>query len=89
MKKLLIILAFGAIMMSTSSCRFIHETFYSVEGCTEWYCEEILDAYADGDLERAQEREQQMNEWCAGLDYEDQLKAWATAGQWLSGNGYL
>ena len=79
-------MALGATLLCTSSCRWIHETFYSVEACTEWYCDQIYDAYADGDFEKATEREQQMDEWVSGLDSGDQLKATAAAMKWLENN---
>lgn len=86
MKKLLIIMALGAAMLCTSSCRWIHETFYSVEDCTEWYCEKIIDAYMDGDIDKAEELTEHMEEWIEDLDAGEQMEAALAAASWLEKN---
>lgn len=83
MKKLVIIMALGAAMLCTSSCRWIHETFYSVEGCTEWYCEKIIDAYMDGDIDKAEELTEHMEEWMKDLDAGEQIEAALAAAAWM------
>ena len=58
-------------MMLTSSCRWIHETFYSVEGCAEWYLEELYDAASDNDLSDFRERAKQLRDWEEDLSKSD------------------
>jgi hypothetical protein len=83
MKKLFILLAICAAMTCTTSCRWIHETFYSVEGCEEWYLDEIYDAALEGDEEKVSERQKQLEEWYNDLDASDKRKADKAALQWL------
>lgn len=83
MKKLLIILAFGAMIMCTSSCRFIYENVFSVEACEKWYLDEIYDAALDGDLLKVAERQEQLEEWYDNLSSTDQHKADVSAIEWL------
>ena len=72
MKKLLIILAVGTLMVS---CQWWHETFSSPEKCAQWYCEEMLDALKDGDVAEALELEQDSEKWYQSLSEEDQKRA--------------
>ena len=69
-------------MMLTSSCRWIHETFYSVEGCAEWYAEELYDAAVDNDKEDFIERYDQFRNWIEGLDEKDQNRAIKAISKW-------
>ena len=83
MKKFIIYLTVGfSLMMLTSSCRWIHETFYSVEGCAEWYAEELYDAAIDNDIEDFIERYDQMHNWIEGLDKKDQKRAKIALEEW-------
>lgn len=57
--------------------------FYSVEGCTEWYLDEIYESAKDGELGDASERYDQMAEWYNDLDASDKAKADRAADKWL------
>ena len=83
---LLIISACAALMFATSSCRFIHETFYSVEGCTEWYLDEIYQAGKDVDFAKITELSQQYGEWFSKLSTEDQVRAGEASYKWIQNN---
>ena len=72
MKKLLIILAVGTLMVS---CQWWHETFSSPEKCAQWYCDEMLDALKDGDAAKALELRDDAQEWYTRLNPEDQERA--------------
>ena len=82
MKKSIILLAMGIAMMFTTSCRWIHETFYSIEGCVEWYCEEIYEAAADNDKKAFIERCDQLENWLDGLSKSDNRKAQDALDDW-------
>jgi hypothetical protein len=83
MKKLIITLTVGlSFLMCTTSCRWIHETFYSVEGCAEWYAEELYDAAADEDKKEFIERYEQMEEWIDGLSAKDEKRAYRALEEW-------
>ncbi len=83
MKKLIITLTVGVSMLIlVSSCRWIHETFYSVEGCAEWYAEELYDAAADKDKKEFIERYEQMQEWIDGLSAKDEERAFRALNEW-------
>ena len=71
MKKLLAILAVCFVMVSG---QWGHETFDSPEECTIWYVEQVSEAYADGDMEKAAELMVDFEKWVTGLDTADQLK---------------
>lgn len=86
MKKLIISLTLGIAMMSITSCRWIHETFYSVEGCAEWYCEELYDAAADNDVNGFIERWDQLQQWMEGLSKADQKRANEAYHKWSDKN---
>jgi hypothetical protein len=86
MKKLIITLTLGIAMMSITSCRWIHETFYSVEGCAEWYLEELYDAAADNDVSDFRERWDQMQEWENDLSASDLEKSYNAGVKWGSKN---
>jgi hypothetical protein len=83
MKKVFIFLAFSAVIMCTSSCRFIHETFYSPEECAEWYLEQIDEASMSGDMAKAAELTTERMEWYAGLSIEEQMEADRAASSWF------
>lgn len=72
MKKFLIIMATSTLMVS---CQWWHETISSPERCAEWYCEEMLDALKEGDIEKYEELEDQAGEWLCSLDPSDQKRA--------------
>ena len=74
MRKLFITLALGVAMMSITSCRWIHETLYSVEGCTEWYLNEFYEAAADDDVKTFLERWDQLQQWKKTLSETDVKK---------------
>ena len=82
MKKLIISLTLGIAMMSITSCRWIHETFYSVEGCAEWYCEEMYEAVADNDVAEFIEIVDNLENWLDGLNDADRERANNTANKW-------
>lgn len=83
MKKLIISLTVGmSLLMFTTSCRWIHETFYSVEGCAEWYAEELYDAAADEDKKEFIERYEQMHKWIDGLSRKDEKRAFRALEEW-------
>ena len=86
MKKLIITLTLGIAMMSITSCRWIHETFYSVEGCAEWYLEELYDAAADNDVKEFIERWDQLQQWMNGLSEADQKRADKAYDKWSDEN---
>ena len=86
MKKLILTLTLGIGMMSITSCRWIHETFYSVEGCTEWYYEEIYEASAQNDTRKVIKRIEQCEEWCKNMTFEDRCKAGTAADIWEEAN---
>jgi hypothetical protein len=75
MRKLFITLALGVAMRSITSCRWIHETLYSVEGCTEWYLNEFYEAAADDDVKTFLERWDQLQQWKKTLSETDVKKA--------------
>jgi hypothetical protein len=72
--------------MSITSCRWIHETFYSVEGCTEWYLEELYEAAADDDVQDFIERWDQFQQWSEDLNRRDQEKVEEAADKWADNN---
>lgn len=82
MKKSIILLVVGIAMMLTTSCRWIHETFYSVEGCAEWYAEELYEAAADSDKKDFIERYDQFYNWLDGLSRNDQERAFDALEKW-------
>jgi hypothetical protein len=83
MKKLIITLTVGlSFLMFTTSCRWIHETFYSVEGCAEWYAEELYDAAADEDKKEFIERFEQMDDWRDDLSSKDKKRAYRALEEW-------
>lgn len=86
MKKSIILLVVGIAMMFTTSCRWIHETFYSVEGCAEWYCEELYDAAADEDKKKFVERREDLDDWVDGLDKSELRKARKAVERWAEDN---
>lgn len=86
MKKLLLLTTILSGLFLTASCRFINENFNSVEGCTEWYLNEIYDASLSLDLEKAGERTGQMIDWYSSLDYSDKARADVAAEHWLENN---
>lgn len=71
MKKFLAILAVCFVMVS---CQWWHETFDSPAECAEWYAEQIAEAFADGDMEKAAELTADFEEYVAGLDEEEQME---------------
>ena len=71
MKKLLAILAVCFVMVS---CQWWHETFSSPAECAQWYGEQIAEAFADGDFEKADELIADFEEYVAGLDEEEQME---------------
>lgn len=82
MKKYLLILTLGLSMMFVTSCRWIHETFYSVEDCAEWYCEELYDAAIDEDKEDFCDRADQLEVWLKDLSESEQEKAIEAIEKW-------
>ena len=87
MKKLIVSLAVGlTLLVSVSSCRWIHETFYSVEGCAEWYAEELYDAAVDEDKADFIERMDQFNKWLEDLSDKDKEKAVKAIEKWQKNN---
>ena len=87
MKKLIISLTVAlSMLMMVSSCRWIHETFYSVEGCAEWYAEEIYDAAVDDDKDDFIERSQQLEDWMEGLSQKDFKRAEDALNKWVKDN---
>lgn len=82
MKRLFLILALGAALMCTTSCSWVHETFYPVDKCAIWYLNQILKASERGDMVKAAERYEQMEEWYDQLNYVDQIKADIAAESW-------
>ena len=72
MKKLLAILAVCFVMVS---CQWWHETFSSPAECAQWYGEQIAEAFADGDFEKATELTADFEEYVAGLDEKEQMEA--------------
>lgn len=71
MKKFLAILAVCFVMVS---CQWWHETFDSPADCAAWYGEQIAEAFADGDFEKAAELTADFEEYVAGLDADEQLE---------------
>ena len=71
MKKFLFIWAVCFVMVS---CQWWHETFDSPAECAEWYAEQIAEAFADGDMEKAAELTADFEEYVAGLDEEEQME---------------
>ena len=87
MKKLIISLTVGVSMLIlVSSCRWIHETFYSVEGCAEWYLEELYDAASDNDVSDFRERYNQMREWEDELSVSDKKRSFKAGEKWGRNN---
>lgn len=87
MKKLIISLTVAlSMLMMVSSCRWIHETFYSVEGCAEWYAEELYDAAEDRDREDFIERMEQFEDWMEDLNKKDQKRALKALRKWAEKN---
>lgn len=74
------------LMFATSSCRWVYETFMSVEDCTEWYLDKIYEAAMDGDEAKCEEYTQYMSEWMEGLDGSELIEAARAAGEWLEDN---
>lgn len=86
MKKYFIILCLGISMMFVTSCRWIHESFYSVEACAEWYCEELYEAAADEDKKKFIERYDQMMQWMDDLSRSKTEKAEEAVEEWTEKN---
>ena len=70
MKKFLLVLIASASLLMVS-CHWIHETFTSVESCTEWYLDELYEAAADNDVSDFRERADQCNKWQRDLSTKD------------------
>lgn len=83
MKKTFIILSLTIAMMSITSCRWIHEKFYSIEGCTEWYCESLYDAAADDNVKKFIELTDQFEQWLNDLSPKDEKLAEIAIDNWL------
>ena len=71
MKKFLAILAVCFVMVS---CQWWHETFDSPADCAAWYGEQIAEAFADGDFEKAAELTADFEEYVAGLDADEKME---------------
>ena len=71
MKKFLAILAVCFVMVS---CQWWHETFDSPAECAQWYGEQIAEAFADGDMEKAAELAADFEEYVAGLDADEKME---------------
>ena len=84
MKKLLLLLA---VCVTLTSCKWIHETFYSVEDCAEWYAEEMYDAIVDDDVDRFIEVINDWEKWRSSLSFDDMKKAVEAGDEWLEENG--
>lgn len=81
MKKFLLVLIASASLLMVS-CNWIHETFTSVESCTEWYFDELYDAAVDGDVAKFRERAEQCNKWQSDLSTSDLKKVTAAGFQY-------
>lgn len=86
MKKLIITLTLGIAMMSVTSCRWIHETFYSIEGCAEWYCESLYEAAADDNVKEFIELADHYEQWLDNLNQLDEDLAEMAIENWLDKN---
>ena len=71
MKKFLAILAVCFVMVS---CQWWHETFDSPADCAAWYGEQIAEAFADVDFEKAAELTADFEEYVAGLDADEKME---------------
>lgn len=84
MKKLLLLLA---VCVTLTSCKWIHETFYSVEDCAEWYAEQMHDAILDDDVDEFIEVYNDWTKWYKSLGDADMKKAVKAGDEWLEKNG--
>ena len=80
MKKWLLILA---IAVTFTACKWIHETFYPVDSCAEWYAEEIWDAVTDNDVDEFVEDFNDCMSWMESLDKADRKKAENAFEKWM------
>lgn len=83
MKKWLLLVA---VCLTLTSCKWIHETFYSVEGCAEWYASEIWDAVEDDDVDAFIEAGNDYEAWYKSLGSADQKTAEKAAEAWSKKN---
>lgn len=83
MKRLLLILVVCAAL---TSCRWIHETFYPVDSCAEWYSEKLYDAVLNDDVDEFIEVYNNYTKWVESLDPSDRNKADRASDKWAEKN---
>lgn len=83
MKRLLLILVVCAAL---TSCRWIHETFYPVDSCAEWYAEKLYKAAANDDVDEFIEVGLDYEKWYKSLDNADKKKAQHAVEKWMQNN---
>ena len=82
MKRLITIATVVLSLSMFTSCRWIHETFYSINECTEWYLEELYKAAKDDDEDKFEERSEQFEDWVDELKKSERKKVKKAIDRW-------